>query len=90
VLGDDIKAAREARGWTQQELATRLRVGLKTINNWESNRVIPKNRLGMLRDVLGISGAAEQGEPNPLSSLSDLTLLNELTRRAINREEERR
>lgn len=88
MLGDQIKDAREARGWTQKELATRLRVGLKTINNWESNRVFPKNRLGMLKDVLGIVVDGDV-EPDPLSSLSDLTLLNELTRRAINRDESR-
>lgn len=89
MLGDEIKKAREARGWTQAELAERLRVGLKTINNWESNRVSPKNRLGMIGEVLGIT-IDDADVSDPLAALSDLTLLNELSRRAIVREEETR
>lgn len=51
MTGDEIRAAREARGWTQQQLADAVEVGSRTIGNWERGETVPKNRLGMLRKV---------------------------------------
>lgn len=85
MLGDQIREAREARGWTQADLAKRLRVGKKTISNWEGNHVRPKNRLGMLRDLLGIEVEPGEERPETLAEFSDLALLHELTSRAIRR-----
>jgi transcriptional regulator with XRE-family HTH domain len=78
--GDEIRTARERRGWTQAQLATAVGVGQRTIGNWERGETVPKNRAGMLADVLGLNDTT-----NPLAELSDLELLGELTRRAVAR-----
>jgi transcriptional regulator with XRE-family HTH domain len=54
-IGLRIKRARERRRWTQRQLADAVGVNIKTIDNWEAGRTSPKNRLGALEDVLGIS-----------------------------------
>lgn len=41
TLTNSIKAAREARGWTQADLAERVGVTRKTINTVENNVFIP-------------------------------------------------
>ena len=41
ALTNSIKAAREARGWTQAELAERVGVTRKTINTVENNVFVP-------------------------------------------------
>ncbi len=51
-----IKQLREAKGWTQVELANKLSVAPSTIYNWERGRFEP--RLKQLRDLaraLGVS-----------------------------------
>ena len=40
-LSNSIRAAREARGWTQAELAERVGVTRKTINTVENNVFVP-------------------------------------------------
>ena len=86
--GRQIRAARERRGWTQQELASRLRVGYKTVGNWERGATVPLNRMGMLRQVFG-DEVQETRVESPLAGLSDLDLLSELVRRTIDREARR-
>jgi transcriptional regulator with XRE-family HTH domain len=81
--GSEIRRLREARGLTQQELATAIGVGQRTVGNWERGETIPKNRMGMLRDFFGITSS---GEPHPIRSASEVTLLTELLRRAAERE----
>ena len=48
--GTQLKRARERRHLTQQELADRLGVDRKTIDNWENNRTYPRSRLGAIYD----------------------------------------
>ena len=79
--GAQIRAAREARGWTQEQLATAVGVGHRTVGNWERGATVPKNRMGKLRELFG-----DNGEANPLAGLSDVTLLAELMRRAADRD----
>jgi transcriptional regulator with XRE-family HTH domain len=50
-----IRALRQARGWTQFELALRVRVQPQTVYLWESGRRLPQvpqlRRLGELFDL---------------------------------------
>ena len=42
-----IKAAREARGWTQADLAERVGVTRKTINTVENNVFVPSTLIAL-------------------------------------------
>ena len=79
VDGTQIRAAREARGWTQEDLAREVGVGSRTIGNWERGETIPKNRLGRLVEIFG------EGTSDPVRAASDVELLSELLRRAAAR-----
>lgn len=47
-LGAQIRAARERRHMTQQQLADLIGVDRKTVDNWENRRTSPRNRMGAL------------------------------------------
>jgi transcriptional regulator with XRE-family HTH domain len=47
-LGEQVRAARERRHLTQQQLADLLGVDRKTVDNWENHRTSPRNRMGAL------------------------------------------
>jgi transcriptional regulator with XRE-family HTH domain len=82
-LGDLIRAARERRGLTQQELAHEVGVARETVGNWETGVSTPRNKMGRLREVLGddlsgIVGAPDQDAgvllslpPSALEGLSE-------------------
>jgi transcriptional regulator with XRE-family HTH domain len=54
-LGEHIKAGRERRNMSQEELAQKLRVGQKRVEDYESGRQIPSNEtLLKLSTVLDI------------------------------------
>ncbi len=56
TLGDRIVAAREAAGYSQKKLASRLGVKLKTVQGWEEDRTEPRaNKLQMMTGILGVS-----------------------------------
>lgn len=56
TLGDRIVAAREAVGYSQKKLASRLGVKLKTIQGWEEDRAEPRaNKAQMMSGILGVS-----------------------------------
>lgn len=84
--GDQIRAEREARKWTQQQLAEKLGVGQRTVGNWERGETVPQNRMGALHQLFGIKG--QDALPNPLQGVSDFALLSELMRRALDRQAE--
>lgn len=55
-LGNRLKDARTARGWTQAELATRVGVSRKTINTVENGVFVPSTALALaLAETLGAS-----------------------------------
>jgi transcriptional regulator with XRE-family HTH domain len=57
-----IKEARQARGWSQQELAERVSVSQPTIVHWEQGTHIPRHlALARLADALGVSRQWLQG-----------------------------
>lgn len=41
-VGKRIATARKARGWSQQQLSDRIKVGRSTVANWETDKVIPE------------------------------------------------
>lgn len=54
-FGENIKACREQRHMSRQELAKKLRVGTKRIEEYESGKQIPSNetllRLSTILDI---------------------------------------
>lgn len=53
MLGDNIKALRKSKGFTQEELAIRLHVVRQTVSKWERGLAVPDaDTLQMLSDVL--------------------------------------
>lgn len=78
ITGDEIRAARERAGLTQEQLAQRLRVSMRTVGNWERGATVPLNRLAALREFL--RPEREEDEPG-LRSASDAELLAEIARR---------
>ena len=80
MTGPEIRAARERKGWTQQQLAAEIKVGQRTIGNWERGETVPKNRMAALEAVLRTETA------DPLTTASDAELLAELMRRTAARE----
>lgn len=61
-LGTTIKRARERMRMTQRQLAQALSVNIKTVDNWENNRTSPKNSIGAIEEILGISLTGEAPE----------------------------
>lgn len=56
TFGDRLAAARVAQGLSQEDVAAKLGVRLKTLRNWEDDQSDPRaNRLQMLAGVLGVS-----------------------------------
>lgn len=85
-LGTKIKRARERKRWTQQELADRIEVDRKTIDNWENGRTSPRSSIGALEDVLGVMLTAGE-EPGEESAADVARRLERLLRE---REEDER
>lgn len=54
-LGARIRRARERARLSQEELATMVGASVRAVGDWENDRRKPRNRLGALEDVLGIS-----------------------------------
>lgn len=80
ITGQQLRTARERRGWTQEQLAKELGVTFRSVGNWERGEV-PANREARIRDVLG-GDLAEPGQrSNPLAAASNLALANEFVRR---------
>lgn len=56
TFGDRLAAAREAAGMSQQQLARRMGVKLKTLQSWENDASEPRaNKLSMAAGVLNVS-----------------------------------
>lgn len=60
TLGEDIKTARERLRMNQLELAEAVGVSESTVSNWERGRSNPKNRLGLVRQILKMDDAGER------------------------------
>jgi HTH-type transcriptional regulator, cell division transcriptional repressor len=98
TFGDRVTAAREALGLTQEEVARRLGVRLRTVRGWEEDTAEPRgNKLQMLAGLLNVSirwlltgegeGVAEPGQvevpPEITALLTELRdVKSQLTRAA--------
>lgn len=90
----EIKARREAKGWTQLQLADAVGAARRSIIAWEAGTSVPQGRfISQLEDVLGGAEPADPQRPGPL--LGDATfaetlnhlvdLHNDAVRSGINR-----
>lgn len=81
ALGQRIRSAREARGWSQEQLAEALGVAKRTIGNWERGRP-PKQHIGALENLLGLQlRAIDEGRTEGLAAYEDGELVADLFRR---------
>ncbi len=56
TFGDRLAAAREARGLSPEDLAHRLGVRAKTVQQWEEDAIEPRgNRMQMIAGMLSVS-----------------------------------
>jgi len=56
MLGDSIREAREAKGWSQGDLAQRVGVTRAAVARWELNETAPtRKRAPVVAEVLGLS-----------------------------------
>lgn len=80
ISGEQIRAARERARMSQQELAKKVGVSLRTVGNWERGESIPRNREHALRQVLQDLDES-QALRSPLEGVPDSQLLLEVARR---------
>ncbi|NEZ43197.1 helix-turn-helix domain-containing protein [Paenibacillus alvei] len=54
TLGDRLRKARHFHGLTKKELATKIKVDVKTITSWEDNQRVPRDikKINQLLEVL--------------------------------------
>ena len=77
-----IRDAREARGWTQQNLADQLDASLRAVLAWEKGESAPSRRFARALDrVFAPEEEQEQPREPTLSGASDLEFAGELLRR---------
>ena len=56
MLGQRINKLRTAKGWSQVELAKRLRVAKQTVSNWENDNIQPSiEMLVRLSKIFGVT-----------------------------------
>ena len=56
MFGENLKTLRKQKGFSQEELATRLHVVRQTISKWEKNLSVPDaDTLIRLAEILGVS-----------------------------------
>lgn len=64
-IGKTIRRARERKRISQQEAAERLGVSRSALNAWENDRAYPRNSVGALEELYGIS-IDDEPEPDPI------------------------
>lgn len=82
IDGHQIKEARNRAGMTQQELAIKIGVTLRTVGNWERGATVPRDREPRLREVLaGYLHTGQPPAPVDISQATDAQILAEVARR---------
>lgn len=79
TTGDEIRTARQRAGLTQQELASRIGVSMRTIGNWERGETVTQRHAARIADVLG--GHLTSAPKSTIEDYSDAALLAEIARR---------
>lgn len=65
-IGTTIRRARERKRMTQQQVADLLGVSRTSVDAWENDRAYPRNSIGALEEVLGVSLGGEAAPPEEL------------------------
>ena len=82
AVGERIRAARLARGWTHEELARRMNVNWRTVQRWQKGSPPRLQTLLRLADVLGVPQSYFVDVEDSLVTLSELReQVNDLTAR---------
>ena len=83
MFGENLKTLRKQKGFTQEELATRLHVVRQTISKWEKNVSVPDaDTLIRLAEILEVSvsellGAKIENENTASDVAEQLSRINE-------------
>lgn len=81
-LGERIRRARERARLSQEELAKAAGASVRAVGDWENDRRKPRNRIGALEEVLGVSLHDEPDKPE-LPSPEELARLKEHIREVL-------
>ena len=83
MFGENLKTLRKQKGFTQEELATRLHVVRQTVSKWEKNLSVPDaDTLIRLAEILEVSvsellGAKIENENTASDVAEQLSRINE-------------
>ena len=83
MFGENLKTLRKQKGFSQEELATRLHVVRQTISKWEKNLSVPDaDTLILLAEILEVSvsellGAKIENENTASDVAEQLSRINE-------------
>src|SRR5256885_12584602 len=72
AVGERIRAARLARGWTHEELARRMSVNWRTVQRWQKGSPPRVQTLLRLADVLGVPQGYFVDVEDSLATLKEL------------------
>ena len=79
MFGENLKAVRKAKGYTQEELAIKLNVVRQTVSKWEKGLSVPDaDVLSKIADVLDtkvsllLGGTMPEDLPTPEKSIKQL------------------
>jgi len=72
AVGERIRAARLARGWTHEELARRMNVNWRTVQRWQKGAPPRLQTLLRLADVLGVPQGYFVDVDDSLTTLDEL------------------
>jgi transcriptional regulator with XRE-family HTH domain len=72
AVGERIRAARLARGWTHDELASRMNVNWRTVQRWQKGAPPRLQTLLRLADVLGVPHGYFVDVEDSLTTLDEL------------------
>lgn len=69
TIGERIKAERDARGWSQQQLAKRAGVSQQLITRLETGKVFETKRIMQLAKAFGLTAEALQGNVSSITAI---------------------
>lgn len=81
ITGQQIRSARERAGLTQEELANRLGVSMRSVGNWERGATVPRSKSAAVEAILGDHLEGPASATPPLAEASDVELLAEIAKR---------
>lgn len=72
-VGQRIRQARKAKGWTHERLAREMEVGLRTVQRWQDGDLPRLGTLMRLAEVLDVPQAYFVETEDEQATISDLT-----------------